>query len=196
MQRFAKSAVSGEIVSDTRREQRGTTRLEIFVSSERRGIVLPSTIPLLCVDECDRTTRQNSGTRAQNQKYDGTKDGGSSDQRIQRDRRLDKGAVRQGERSMRDDGRGHETTDHEPRDRRRRKRRLSGSTYRVEKEGRTRTGVSGRSTHIVTIIGLGWAHCLSFNFPAGFPPRTMAGTLYKSRELHGRTKLVNISVES
>lgn len=51
-------------------------------------------------------------------------------------------------------------------------------------------------THIVTIIGRGWAHCLSFNFPAGFPPRTMAGTLYKSRELHERTKLVNISVES
>lgn len=122
LQRFAKSAVSGEIVSDTRREQRGTTRLEIFVSSERRGIVLPSTIPLLCVDACDRTTRQNSATRAQNQKYDGTKDGGSSDQRIQRDRRLDKGAERQGERSMRDDGRGHETTDHEPRDRRRRER--------------------------------------------------------------------------
>lgn len=106
----------------TARTKRNDALRNICLFGERRGIVLPSTIPLLCVDACDRTTRQNSGTRAQNQKYDGTKDGGSSDQRIQRDRRLDKGAERQGERSMRDDGRGHETTDHEPRDRRRRER--------------------------------------------------------------------------
>ena len=65
-----------------------------------------------------------------------------------------------------------------------------------EKEEEGENGVTGRSAHIVTIIGLGWAHCLSFNFPAGFSPLTMGGTLYKSRELHGRTKLVNISVES
>lgn len=75
-----------------------------------------------------------------------------------------------------------------------------GGAYDVrEREGRGEkgeNGVNGRSAHIVTIIGLGWAHCLSFNFPAGFSPLTMGGTLYKSRELHGRTKLVNISVES
>lgn len=64
-----------------------------------------------------------------------------------------------------------------------------------EKERRKRRHRS-LSAHIVTIIGLGWAHCLSFNFPAGFSPLTMGGTLHKSRELHGRTKLVNISVES
>lgn len=69
-----------------------------------------------------------------------------------------------------------------------------GNTGRKRRKGEN--GVTGRSAHIVTIIGLGWAHCLSFNFPAGFSPLTMGGTLYKSRELHGRTKLVNISVES
>lgn len=87
---------------------------------------------------------------------------------------------REGERSMRNDERGRER-----------------SADDKEKEGEEgENGVTGRSAHIVTIIGLGWAHCLSFNFPAGFSPLTMGGTLYKSRELHGRTKLVNISVES
>lgn len=89
---------------------------------------------------------------------------------------------REGERSMRNDERGRE-------------RSVDEAVEEREKE-RGERRKRRRSAHIVTIIGLGWAHCLSFNFPAGFSPLTMGGTLYKSRELHGRTKLVNISVES